>query len=80
MAYLVDGEVSTINGESGLYKICEVHDAIEKNRLDRRVRRALENFGLRLPRRPQLNWRTECPRIEVSGLHRPSKSQIESNA
>jgi hypothetical protein len=30
MAYVVDGEVSTVNGEPGLYKIYEVHDAIEK--------------------------------------------------
>lgn len=30
MAYLVDGEVSTVNGEPGLYKIYTVHDAIDK--------------------------------------------------
>jgi hypothetical protein len=30
LAYLVDGEVSTIGGQPGLYKIYEVHDAIEK--------------------------------------------------
>jgi hypothetical protein len=30
MAYLVDGEIGKINGESGLYKIYEVHDAIDK--------------------------------------------------
>jgi hypothetical protein len=32
MAYVVDGEVGTIGGEpSRLYKIQEVHDAIEKS-------------------------------------------------
>jgi hypothetical protein len=30
MAYIVDGEMSTINNEPALYKIYEVHDAIEK--------------------------------------------------
>ncbi len=30
MAYLVDGEVSTVNGQPALYKIYEVQDAIEK--------------------------------------------------
>jgi hypothetical protein len=30
MAYIVDGEVSTLKGEPALYKIHEVHDAIEK--------------------------------------------------
>jgi hypothetical protein len=30
MAYVVDGEVSTVGGEPGLYKIYEVHDAIDK--------------------------------------------------
>jgi hypothetical protein len=29
-AYLVDGEVSTVNGEPALYKIFDVHKAIEK--------------------------------------------------
>jgi hypothetical protein len=31
MAYVVDGEVGTIGGEPSLYKIQEVHDAIEKS-------------------------------------------------
>jgi hypothetical protein len=30
MAYVVDGEVSTVGGQPGLYKIQEVHEAIEK--------------------------------------------------
>jgi hypothetical protein len=30
MAYVVDGEVSTVNDEPALYKIYEVHEAIEK--------------------------------------------------
>lgn len=30
MAYIVDGELGTIEGEPSLYKIQEVHDAIEK--------------------------------------------------
>jgi hypothetical protein len=30
MAYIVDGEASTVNGLPALYKIYEVHDAIEK--------------------------------------------------
>jgi hypothetical protein len=30
MAYVVDGEVSTVKGEPGLYKIAAVHEAIEK--------------------------------------------------
>ena len=31
MAYVVDGEMGTIGGEPSLYKILEVHDAIEKS-------------------------------------------------
>jgi hypothetical protein len=30
MAYIVDGEVSTVKGEPALYKIFCVHEAIEK--------------------------------------------------
>jgi hypothetical protein len=30
MAYVVDGEVGTIGGEPSLYKVYEVHDAIER--------------------------------------------------